>query len=159
MCFRFAVVRHEARAPLPSDFVSDADCALMIGVVGVYERQDGTRVPEDRASQSSSKMACLLRAPGARPPPCAAPASLNIGCFSVKAGGALVDAERFTRNARLGTKRRPLRRTLGSWPERIRRHTVATESPKALPASSTVTNTPDDMRHKSIGGLSSCQIN
>ena len=133
------VVRDEARPPLRGDGASHAHCTRMIGIVGIEQRQDGTRVPEDAARHSSSS-ACLSRAPGAFPPPRPAPMRRKMGESSVSAGTAAGEPLRRGRlqAASAGTSRRPPRRMLGNSPRWMRRHTVDRDTPSARPAASTV---------------------
>jgi hypothetical protein len=50
----------------------------MIRIVGVKQREDGARIPENAAGHRSRR-ACLSRAPGALPPPRPAPTRRNSG--------------------------------------------------------------------------------
>ena len=85
MGLRFDVVGDETRPPLGRDVTGHTDRPRMIRIVGVEQREDGARIPENAAGHRL-RMACLLRAPGVRPPPRPAPTSRNIG-WSGENGG------------------------------------------------------------------------
>ena len=74
----FDVVGDETRPPIGCDVTGYGDRARMIRIVGIEQREDGARIPEDAAGHRS-RMACLSRAPGVLPPPRPAPTRRNIG--------------------------------------------------------------------------------
>ncbi len=49
VAFRFNVVGNEARPPLGRDAQSHGDRACMVRVVGIEQREDGARIPENAA--------------------------------------------------------------------------------------------------------------
>jgi hypothetical protein len=88
----------------------------MIRIVGIEQGEDRARIPEYAASHSS-RIACLSRAPGVRPPPRPAPTRRKIGWSSENAGTSGEWPLRVRgRSALMGIRRRPARRTLGSAP-------------------------------------------
>jgi len=138
MRFGLDVVRDEARAPIRCDRAGDCHGTLVVSIVGIEQCEDRTRIPEDTA-RHRSRIPCLSRAPGIFPPPRPAPTRRKMGWSSVSAGTP-ADGGRRVRVcvASAGTSRRPARRTLGSSPRWMRRHTVERDTPRARLASSMV---------------------
>src|SRR5215470_8181606 len=91
MCFYFDIVRDEAWPPLRHNLASSRNCALMIGIVRIQQRENGARIPENAPPDAhTSRIACLSRAPGDCPPPRPAPIRRKMGWPSVKGGISLV---------------------------------------------------------------------
>lgn len=94
--FDLDVVCDEARSRLGCDLARHGHRSRMIRVVGVEQREDGTRIPENAVSHRS-RMACLSRAPGVLPPPRPAPTRRNTG-WSCENGGTAPEERRRARD-------------------------------------------------------------
>jgi hypothetical protein len=142
--FHFDVVREEAWPLLGRNLASNCHCAVMIGIVGIQQRENCARIRENASPDAhASRIACLSRAPGIRPPLRPAPIKRKMGCFPVKAGISSVIFPRVAfRVIVRRTRRRPPRRTLGMAPLWSRRQSVERETPNARIASLTVSKFP-----------------
>jgi hypothetical protein len=112
----------------------------MIGIVRIQQCENGARIPEDATPDAHvSRIACLSRAPGVRPPLRPAPIRRKMGCFPVKGGISPVTALRAAfRVIVRRTRRRPPRLTLGMAPLWSLRQSVERETPNVRIASLTV---------------------
>lgn len=140
MSFHFDVVGDEAWPLLRGNSAGNCHRAFMIGVVGIEQRENCARIPENALPDvHASRIACLLRAPGAWRPPRPAPTRRKMGWSSAKGGRSPFALSRAAfRMVVRRTRRRPPRRTLGSSPRCIRRQSVERETPKVRTASSMV---------------------
>ena len=85
--FHFDVVRDEAWPLLGRNLGSNCNCAVIIGIVRIQQRDNCAGISENASPDAhASRIACLSRTPGVRPPLRPAPIKRKMGCLPVKAG-------------------------------------------------------------------------
>jgi len=140
MGFHFDIVRDKAGSPLRCNLAGNRSSAFMIDVVRVQQRENRARIPENASrGVHTSRIACLSRAPGDRPPLRPAPISRKMGWFSVKGRiSPIAFPPTGFRGVVRRTRRRPPRLTLARSPRWSRRQSVERETPNTRIASSIV---------------------